>query len=90
MEIYGSWYPHNDSLVDLRDTLITSRRRRNINGTILNASMVILHPDTINHLDDYAFALSKITFRKVLNTNSLPETNKLIQLQKSTTNSQTT
>ena len=57
-EIYGSWHSNNNSLIDLRKVTITSRRRQNLNGTILNASMVMLNPDTINHLEDYAFVYS--------------------------------
>lgn len=38
--------------MDLRETRILSRRRRNLNGKILKSIAVVTNNDTINHLDD--------------------------------------
>lgn len=43
----------NVSFVDYRTTPITSRRRSNLYGLRLNASMVVNYNDTLNHLTDY-------------------------------------
>lgn len=45
----------NDVFIDYRDTPITSRRRSNLCGLKLNASMVITDNDTLNHLTDYRY-----------------------------------
>lgn len=38
---------------DIRNTSITSRRRQNLQGILLRASMVVTNNDTLNHLTDY-------------------------------------
>lgn len=38
---------------DYRSTSITSRRRQNLSGLHLKASMVVTNNDTMNHLTDY-------------------------------------
>lgn len=43
----------NGEFVDYRDTPITSRRRHNLFGLKLKASMVITDNDTLDHLTDY-------------------------------------
>lgn len=43
----------NGVFLDHRITPITSRRRSNLLGLCLNASMVITDNDTVNHLTDY-------------------------------------
>lgn len=43
----------NGIFIDYRSTSITSRRRSNLFGLRLNASMVITDNDTMNHLTDY-------------------------------------
>lgn len=43
----------NGVFIDQRITPITSRRRSNLFGLRLNASMVITDNDTLNHLTDY-------------------------------------
>lgn len=50
-ELYGTW--SNYTFVDNRTTKIISRRRQNLAKVQINASMVILHNETINHLNDY-------------------------------------
>lgn len=49
--MYGTW--SNYTFVDHRTTKILSRRRQNLAKSQINASMVVLHNETINHLDDY-------------------------------------
>lgn len=39
--------------IDYRSTSITSRRRQNLCGLHLKASMVVTNNDTLNHLTDY-------------------------------------
>lgn len=43
----------NGDFIDLRDIFITSRRRCNLFGLTLKASMVLTNNDTLNHLTDY-------------------------------------
>ena len=43
----------NGIFIDFRNTPITSRRRSNLFGLHLNASMVVTDNDTLNHLTDY-------------------------------------
>lgn len=43
----------NDSFIDQRVTSITSRRRQDLRGIKIEASMVITNNDTLNHLTDY-------------------------------------
>lgn len=52
-EIYGKYSTKNDTFVDLRSHPVTSRRRRNLMGAQLNASLVVTHNDTLQHLHDY-------------------------------------
>lgn len=52
-EMYGKWFKVNDSFIDLRKVKVTSRRRRNLMGAKLNASMVVTNNDTLKHLTDY-------------------------------------
>ncbi|XP_055678016.1 glutamate receptor 1-like [Lutzomyia longipalpis] len=51
-EDYGGWEPRV-GITDIRPTRILSRRRSNLQRTLLTASIVITNPDTENHLDDY-------------------------------------
>lgn len=48
----------DDIFIDFRPTPITSRRRSNLFGLHLNASMVITDNDTLNHLTDYKYEYS--------------------------------
>lgn len=43
----------NLEFIDYRSTSITSRRRQNLFGLHLRASMVVTNNDTLNHLSDY-------------------------------------
>lgn len=43
----------NGKFIDYRSTSITSRRRQNLFGLHLKASMVVTNNDTLNHLTDY-------------------------------------
>lgn len=43
----------NGTFIDQRDTSITSRRRHDLFGLHLKASMVITDNDTLEHLTDY-------------------------------------
>lgn len=52
-ENYGKYLTKNDTFVDLRLHPVTSRRRRNLMGAQLNASLVVTHNDTLQHLHDY-------------------------------------
>lgn len=52
-ETFGRWFEKNKSVIDLRDIKITSRRRQNLQGSILNAAMVITNNDSLNHLEDH-------------------------------------
>lgn len=47
----------NGVFIDFRKTPITSRRRSNLFGLRLNASMVITDNDTLNHLTDYRYKI---------------------------------
>lgn len=51
-ENYGFWNKTN-GLTDLRSTNVLSRRRKNLKGKVLTASIVLTNNDTINHLTDY-------------------------------------
>lgn len=53
MEVYGRWTKASDSFEDLRAERITSRRRRNLKGGEIKASMVVTNNETLNHLEDY-------------------------------------
>lgn len=48
----------NGVFIDFRKTPITSRRRSNLFGLRLNASMVITDNDTMNHLTDYRYTFA--------------------------------
>lgn len=50
-ERYGIW--SNKTFNSLLNYPITSRRRQNLHKSVLRASMVITHNDSLNHLDDY-------------------------------------
>lgn len=52
-EIFGKWNKVNDFFNDLRKVSITSRRRKNLHGAKLRASMVVTNDETLNHLEDY-------------------------------------
>lgn len=43
----------NGQFIDGRSIQITSRRRQNLRGLRLKASMVVTNNDTLNHLSDY-------------------------------------
>lgn len=51
-EEFGKWNEH-DRLLDTRPSRIISRRRKDLQGTLLNTAVVIVNNDTLNHLDDY-------------------------------------
>lgn len=51
-EPYGRW-SYETGIEDLRASRILAQRRRNLMGKRFKASIVILHNDSINHLDDY-------------------------------------
>lgn len=42
-----------DRFIDYRETKVISRRRQNLRGINLKASIVITNNDTLNHLNDY-------------------------------------
>lgn len=48
----------NVTFNDMRTSLITSRRRQDLRGVKLRASMVVTNNDTLNHLTDYQYELS--------------------------------
>lgn len=52
-ETFGKWFQNNDSINDLREVKVTSRRRQNLQGTTLRAAMVITNVDSLNHLEDH-------------------------------------
>lgn len=52
-EFYGKYLIKNDSYVDLRSQRVTSRRRRNLMGIQINASLVVTNNETLDHLHDY-------------------------------------
>lgn len=56
MEQYGRW-SSIDGLRDERETRILSRRRRNLMGTQLVASMVLLNKDSLDHMEDYQYGI---------------------------------
>lgn len=43
----------DNEFIDYRWTPITSRRRKNLYGLALRASMVVTNNDTLSHLTDY-------------------------------------
>lgn len=51
-EPFGIW-TLNDGLRDIRETRVLARRRRNLMGLELVASMVIVHNDSLDHLTDF-------------------------------------
>lgn len=51
--MYGKWTKVNDSFIDLRVIKVTSKRRRNLSGAELKASLVVTDNETLNHLEDY-------------------------------------
>lgn len=51
VEIFGEI--RNGQFIDYRSNPITSRRRQNLFGLHLKASMVVTNNDTLNHLTDY-------------------------------------
>lgn len=51
-EPFGKWDLKN-GLIDCRSTRIISRRRKNLLGKVLIASIVLTNNDSINHMDDY-------------------------------------
>lgn len=51
-EPYGRW-TYDTGIEDVRVSRVLSERRRNLMGKTFKASIVILHNDSINHLDDY-------------------------------------
>lgn len=51
LEPYGNI--ENGQFIDDRSVQITSRRRQNLLGLRLKASMVVTNNDTLNHLIDY-------------------------------------
>lgn len=53
IEKYGKWHRHNDTFENLQTIKITSRRRQNLRGLNLKASLVVTNNDTLHHLDDY-------------------------------------
>lgn len=53
IECYGEIDIAEESFADYRTTAITSRRRQNLQGLTLQASMVITNNDTLNHLSDH-------------------------------------
>lgn len=50
-EKFGLWTVDN-GLIDLRETRIISRRRRDLRGKALKATVVLLHKDSIHQLTD--------------------------------------
>lgn len=55
IETFGKWNEMNDTFTDLRVNKITSRRRQNLFGAKLKASMVVTNNETMNHLEDYQY-----------------------------------
>lgn len=55
IETFGEWNEMNDTFSDLRKNKITSRRRQNLLGAKLTASMVVTNNETMNHLEDYQY-----------------------------------
>lgn len=53
VEKYGKWHRHNDTFKNLQSIGVTSRRRQNLRGSKLKASLVVTNNDTLNHLNDY-------------------------------------
>ncbi|XP_076375130.1 ionotropic receptor 75a-like [Megalopta genalis] len=51
LEDRGNWT--TDRGLSAGQTIPTSRRRRNLRGTLLKSCIVLTDPDTINHLTDY-------------------------------------
>lgn len=51
IELYGVW--SNNTLTNYLTTHVTSRRRQNLKGAFLKASMVVMDNDTLNHLEDF-------------------------------------
>uniref|UniRef100_A0A336M5H9 CSON011044 protein n=1 Tax=Culicoides sonorensis TaxID=179676 RepID=A0A336M5H9_CULSO len=51
IEFHGKWW--NSTYTGSENHPIISRRRQNLRGSTIRASMVITHNDSLNHLDDY-------------------------------------
>lgn len=51
-EPFGRWTPET-GLEDVRASRVLAERRHNLMGKRFKASIVILHNDSVNHLDDY-------------------------------------
>lgn len=60
-EIYGKWEKAEDTFVDLRKIKVTSKRRWNLMGTELKASLVVTNNETLNHLDDYQYVFPRLS-----------------------------
>ena len=79
-ETFGKWFKINDSIVDLRKIKVTSRRRQNLHGALLTASMVITNNNSLNHLDDHKYNYMIIIFNfLIFNIFKYTGTSKLIQ-----------
>lgn len=52
-ETFGKWNRVDDTFHDLRQVSVTSRRRKNLHGAKLKASMVVTNEKTLAHLEDY-------------------------------------
>lgn len=52
----------NATFIDKRTTTITSRRRQNLQGIQMRASMVVTNNDTLNHLTDYKYGVHIFTY----------------------------
>lgn len=64
-ETYGKYFSENDSFVDLRDEIVTSKRRRNLMGTRLNATLVITNNQTLDHLNDYQLSCKLLSYHHI-------------------------
>lgn len=51
IELFGIW--SNNELHNYLTTHVTSRRRQNLKGAFLKASMVVTDNNTLNHLEDF-------------------------------------
>lgn len=52
-ESFGKWLKVSDSFKDLRVIKVTSKRRRDLMGAELKASLVVTNNETLKHLEDY-------------------------------------
>lgn len=56
-ETFGYWSSEN-GLVDLRETRILSRRRRNLRKKVLKSTLIVVNTNSsINHLDDLRYII---------------------------------